>query len=1470
MKKSILPLLAGLVGLAGVTSASAATDYSYASAFTKKGTYADNSTTPLYANNNGDALLYREDSDSGDWTLFFSDRYAKENVGNRLASLAFWDYGSSDRSSTAKGGLYKEESSEWKHCPNTACANSNSYMIKNISYKSAGGTSNMNIYIPSSDVNDLLSQGFKGSDIVHVAIRNLQYTVNGSYVNRYGAGVFNKAEGTIAMYFVDFFRPIQSTVVLSKVNSTDLSTSEMLAKTQTVHYTDALTFTYAGHGSDGAGKQTVTYIAEAQNMGSNAVLQTRQNPVVLASYDYTPSNGTAMGTSQSNALPSSVVNATTDNVIVSVKAKQPFARLASGTYVRDTTTVSTNKVTLNLTHPFIIKKALDFEKMTESAAIGTVKVTKSSYTELPVSTLPAAGTSKNMRLGKSVTLQAVPTDGYKFFGWSAGDKIISSNSELNVVFTRDTTIQPVFKEIETKVDAYFSNNLMAATIASDKNSVNFVYSNSQVDILGNFSGNGTVSYRLQYMAKGQSSWTTLTNYGDATTVKSNLNSACDNVVATIATILNTGSLNDASGRTLGIKLPTNVEYVDIRVSAKRTNGSTIDTSEEIIRVYWFYPVKFLNKDKTVLSKYSKNVAYSGNVSIPTRTDAGISASANGYNFDYYWLEEDGSTKLFSSETSVNNVTRAMTFTAYETVKYNVTFYDFDATVLKATVSYASTETVVSPSSPDHNGNTTDYQFFGWNTDKNAKNKLTINKVSAPTEYYAIYKNRVTFINGEDAKTDYYFNSDAAIAPEVSEKDGYTFVGWYVEGDADETIVTDFTVTEPVTYVARFAKNPEFQLAFEGFAGHGKAGDAKLTSENPCIKVEEPVINLNGETVYKSDVFENGSEYVVAAIVIASVDGECAEDDLVKEVAEAYEFSEKSVPVSVTVDGEKWNVEGLYNVDGVYAFNTKATVTPAIRYLVEFMSTEGEGATVISSALYADGAEIIMPTEEELKNVVVPAADDEFGYAFNNKWSPEVAATVTADVQYVPVIDKSSQTYVVTFHVGEETSESDPVKYGESVTLPAIPSKEGFLFMGWNTVEGKKSGFYNSEAIKGNTDLYAVFTEIPEVKFVATDMIEGNDFITITSPSKCFVVENEVIAGVNSKNPMAAGKEYTWTAALTPDEENCSEDDELLVALRYAYTAIITNKLNVKIPVMVNDQVAAEDLTAALSGEANTITYKFTAAAIDLYTITFLQADGKTEISSDKIKGGEKIVAPAADKVTAPMDDAQYKYVFKGWDPALADDATATEDASYTAQFEKVLQTYSVKFLADGKQVGETQTVSYGKAATAPKDPTKEGYKFTKWDTEDYKNVKGDVEVNAVFEKITSSSSSKVEDKSSSSSKPASSSSKVEDKSSSSAKPASSSSKTEDKSSSSAKPASSSSKTEAIFAAAQAPKFSLSVAGRNVQIAGARVGSAYAILDMQGRVMTTGSVESANFSVALPRSGSYMVRVGSQAQRVNVR
>jgi hypothetical protein len=61
-----------------------------------------------------------------------------------------------------------------------------------------------------------------------------------------------------------------------------------------------------------------------------------------------------------------------------------------------------------------------------------------------------------------------------------------------------------------------------------------------------------------------------------------------------------------------------------------------------------------------------------------------------------------------------------------------------------------------------------------------------------------------------------------------------------------------------------------------------------------------------------------------------------------------------------------------------------------------------------------------------------------------------------------------------------------------------------------------------------------------------------------------------------------------------------------------------------------------------------------------------------------------------------------------------------------------------------------------------------------------------------------------------------------------------------------------------------------VVSRSVQISAAPKNSTYAILDMQGRVLLSGRVESANFNIAVPRAGCYLVRVGNATRKVQVK
>ena len=69
--------------------------------------------------------------------------------------------------------------------------------------------------------------------------------------------------------------------------------------------------------------------------------------------------------------------------------------------------------------------------------------------------------------------------------------------------------------------------------------------------------------------------------------------------------------------------------------------------------------------------------------------------------------------------------------------------------------------------------------------------------------------------------------------------------------------------------------------------------------------------------------------------------------------------------------------------------------------------------------------------------------------------------------------------------------------------------------------------------------------------------------------------------------------------------------------------------------------------------------------------------------------------------------------------------------------------------------------------------------------------------------------------------------------------------------------------------AMAQQFSVSVMNRNLQVAGARVGDRYVLFDMQGNVVLRGTVNSANFNVAVPVPGNYVLRIGYGTRKVAV-
>ena len=323
---------------------------------------------------------------------------------------------------------------------------------------------------------------------------------------------------------------------------------------------------------------------------------------------------------------------------------------------------------------------------------------------------------------------------------------------------------------------------------------------------------------------------------------------------------------------------------------------------------------------------------------------------------------------------------------------------------------------------------------------------------------------------------------------------------------------------------------------------------------------------------------------------------------------------------------------------------------------------------------------------------------------------------------------AEQTYTVTF-VGKDGQElkKETVKKGESATAPEAPVVDGFTFSGW-------SGSF--ENVTADVTITAQYTEHGKADYTAL---------------------NNAIAQAEALNE----DEYTaesWSALQTA----------------------LTNAKAVDKNLYAEDQATVDAATSALTSAIN-------ALAEQTYTVTFVGKDGQ-ELKKETVKKGESATAPEApvvdgftfsgwsgsfENVTADVTiTAQYtehgKADYTALNNAIAQAEALTED-EYTAESWSALQTaltnakavdkdlyaesqsvidaatealisaisalaeqtYTVTFKDWDGTVLKQQTVKRGESATAPSQPTRDGFQFSGWDGS-FSNVTADVDIVATY------------------------------------------------------------------------------------------------------------------------------------------
>ena len=125
--------------------------------------------------------------------------------------------------------------------------------------------------------------------------------------------------------------------------------------------------------------------------------------------------------------------------------------------------------------------------------------------------------------------------------------------------------------------------------------------------------------------------------------------------------------------------------------------------------------------------------------------------------------------------------------------------------------------------------------------------------------------------------------------------------------------------------------------------------------------------------------------------------------------------------------------------------------------------------------------------------------------------------------------------------------------------------------------------------------------------------------------------------------------------------------------------------------------------------------------VQAYSVTFLGFND-VELKKENVEYGKSATAPSAPEVTG--------YTFKNWDK---DFSNITGDLTVKAVYE--INKFTVSFVDWNGTELKKEEVEYGKAATAPSDPTREGYIFNGWDKA-FDIITADLTVTAQYEEAT--------------------------------------------------------------------------------------------------------------------------------------
>ncbi|MBQ5553078.1 MAG: InlB B-repeat-containing protein, partial [Erysipelotrichaceae bacterium] len=605
----------------------------------------------------------------------------------------------------------------------------------------------------------------------------------------------------------------------------------------------------------------------------------------------------------------------------------------------------------------------------------------------------------------------------------------------------------------------------------------------------------------------------------------------------------------------------------------------------------------------------------------------------------------------------------------------------------------------------------------------------------------------------------------AIKPNDPTKEGYTFQGWFKDG---ETEAYDFNtpVTSDFELTAKWKIN-EYTISFFNADGTPISekvypyGTKAALIEKPTpskAEDEEYTYAFKGWKPEISDVTDD-KEYTavydstVKKYTITFKNGETVLQQSQEKygTTPVYEGPTPSKPATETTvyTFKGWDPEIVsVKTDAVYnaEFSEKAKT-----YTIRFVNDDGE----VLETMEVEHGKMPVPKDPE------KAETAQYKYTFAG-WDPALVAA-REEAVYKATYTTTTKEYEIRF-VDDDGKELSKTSYAygtkaSNIACPEIKSKtidgKEYKFNGWNPPLMDVSGEQTYKAVYNVTDK----------KYTATwfyntgEVIKGpTDPMTLDEINKAFPSD----FGISPKMQEDENKEFTflnWESEVDEDKATIN-----YIAIyssrpkRYTITWVIgetetKTDLNYGAPLKyggttpVKERKEGDHCSYEFDGwvdsegkaleEHDTVKEERTLIAQfkeipDTYRIRFLD-DDNTVLKEMIVNYGT-----TADKLDAPVptkaETAQYSYTFKEWKPAIGE---VTGDQDYVAVYQEAKRSYNISFVMDdGKLISET-AYEYGETPSCT-DPVKTSddqyeYTFKEW-TPAITSVSGEATYVASFEK----------------------------------------------------------------------------------------------------------------------------------------